>query len=144
MTTLNNFRACLIALEFNFAWWDALACHLQNQRVKPYFHLLNWWKLSSFITEPHISPYSFLLIYLSYSKFIIIKSVLQPFPAILYILTSLHYLAKFPFITSEMEVDYHLQKGNVRVISSDAKWLKTQDLRKLVNFQKTNKLPLEN
>ena len=51
----------------------------------------------------------------------IVKSVLQPFPAILYILASLHYLAKFTFITSEMEEDYHIQKLNVRVISSDTK-----------------------
>ena len=47
-----------------------------------------------------------------------------------------HFLAQFVFTTNETEVDYYHQKVNVRVASRIAEQVKTQDLRKSVNFKK--------
>ena len=47
-----------------------------------------------------------------------------------------HFLTQIFFTTSETELDYYHQKVNVRGDSRGAERLKTQDLKKLVNFKK--------
>ena len=49
-------------------------------------------------------------------------------------------LQNFTFTTSETMRDFYLCIWNIQVASQIAKWLKTDDLRKLENVRKVSKL----